>query len=196
MKEDILEQLVDDYLQSNGYLTRHNIKYRLNNHGNHSDIDVIGYNPKKHGPDRVWAVNCKSWMGGFNAESWIKNLEKNKIVAGRDAWRFFRELIVEEWTNAFVDAIEDTTGTREFTHVTAATAIRGDRTTWINCPLFANNLGNKIQIKMMDLPEIIQHHQQNIPNAVASTNIGRILQLFHAAGVYCESPRTDGKSKS
>jgi hypothetical protein len=46
MKKDILEQPVDDYLQGKGYLTRHNIRFRPNNHGNHSDIDVIGYNPK------------------------------------------------------------------------------------------------------------------------------------------------------
>ena len=28
MKEDILEQLVDDYLQAKGYFTRHNINFR------------------------------------------------------------------------------------------------------------------------------------------------------------------------
>ena len=28
MKEDILEQLVDDYLQTEGYFTRHNLKFK------------------------------------------------------------------------------------------------------------------------------------------------------------------------
>ncbi len=28
MKEDILEQLVDDYLQMRGYFTRHNVKFK------------------------------------------------------------------------------------------------------------------------------------------------------------------------
>ena len=54
MKEDILEQLVDDYLQSQGYFTRHNIKFRpRSDHpdfvklkdSNHSDIDVVGFHP-------------------------------------------------------------------------------------------------------------------------------------------------------
>lgn len=48
MKEDILEQIVDEYLLHKGYFTLHNIKYRPNpDHrvfdkqadSNHSDID-------------------------------------------------------------------------------------------------------------------------------------------------------------
>jgi len=62
MKEDILEQLVDDYLQTKGYFTRHNIKfepdrshpdYAVRKDDNHSDIDVIGYNLRKEAADRV-----------------------------------------------------------------------------------------------------------------------------------------------
>jgi hypothetical protein len=54
VKEDILEQLVDDYLQSQGYFTRRNIKYRPQSDladfdkrldPNHSDIEVIGIHP-------------------------------------------------------------------------------------------------------------------------------------------------------
>jgi hypothetical protein len=69
MKEDILEQLVDDYLQVRGYFTRHNLKFRpkaehpefiRNQDSNHSDIDVLGYNPLLCGPARIMAVSCKS----------------------------------------------------------------------------------------------------------------------------------------
>lgn len=28
MKEDVLEQIVDDYLQFNGYFTTHNVRFR------------------------------------------------------------------------------------------------------------------------------------------------------------------------
>ncbi len=54
MKEDILEQLVDDYLQARGYFTRHNLKFlprkdhlefQSRNDSNHSDIDVLGFHP-------------------------------------------------------------------------------------------------------------------------------------------------------
>ena len=62
MKEDILEQLVDDYLQYKGYFTRHNIKYRPSpqhpdfdklQDSNHSDIDVLAINPLLSGPKAV-----------------------------------------------------------------------------------------------------------------------------------------------
>jgi hypothetical protein len=69
VKEDVLEQLVDDYLRHKGCLTRHNIRFRpradhpafkkkLNS--NDSDIDIIAINPRMKGPGRVWAVTCKS----------------------------------------------------------------------------------------------------------------------------------------
>ncbi|MGD0183614.1 MAG: hypothetical protein ABSC25_00005, partial [Roseiarcus sp.] len=49
MKEDILEQIVEDYIQSQGYFTRHNVKFlprkdhpqfNAKDDSNDSDIDV------------------------------------------------------------------------------------------------------------------------------------------------------------
>ena len=51
MKEDVLEQIVDDYLQHRGFFTTHNIRFRPSQHhpdrvsekdGVHSDIGVVG----------------------------------------------------------------------------------------------------------------------------------------------------------
>jgi hypothetical protein len=62
-KEDILEQLVEEFLIHRGYFVRHNVKFLTNrNHpdfdskldSNHSDIDVLGFNPLFEGFDRVW----------------------------------------------------------------------------------------------------------------------------------------------
>src|SRR3954464_13844287 len=101
MKEDILEQLVDDYFQLEGYFTRHNIKFRprrehadfeSNKDSNHSDIDVIGINPKLDGHNRVIAVSCKSNQGGFRVERRLAEIELDKTVSGRKAWQAFREL--------------------------------------------------------------------------------------------------------
>lgn len=70
MKEDILEQLVDDYLQLKGYFTIHNVKFRpaqddaayvTNQDTVHSDVDIVGFHPLLNGPDRVWVASCKSW---------------------------------------------------------------------------------------------------------------------------------------
>jgi hypothetical protein len=66
MKEDILEQLVDEHLQIEGYFTRHNIKFRPDKEhsqfeskqdSNHSDIDVIEINPLLAGRDSL-SLRC------------------------------------------------------------------------------------------------------------------------------------------
>ena len=189
MKEDILEQLVDDYLQSEGYFTRHNIKFRpRNDHpdfqskkdSNHSDIDVIGFHPKRTGADRVRVVSCKSWQVGFRVSSKLAELAQNKIISGREAWQGFRELMRPKWSEAFIDAVEAATGTRKFTYVLAVTAIIGDRRQWETHPPFIAALhGNPI--RMIELSEMLDHVQKMSTTTVASSDIGRVLQLMRAA---------------
>lgn len=127
MKEDILEQLVDEYLQHKGYFTTHNVKFRPNkSHADynskqdsvHSDIDVLAYNPTLEGPERVLVVNCKSWQNGLNIKSKLSEFEQNKIVSGREAWRGFRELLNPKWSEAFREKVYEASGSRVFTHVT------------------------------------------------------------------------------
>jgi hypothetical protein len=140
MKEDILEQLVDDYLQSRGYFTRHNIKFKprsdhpefvTKEDSNHSDIDVLGLHPRLVGPSRVIAVSCKSWQGGFNVEAGLRDIAADRVVSGRHAWKFFRELLRPKWSDAFRAVIEHETGATEFTYVTAVTVLKGDASLWI-----------------------------------------------------------------
>ena len=54
MKEDVLEQIVDDYLQFDGYFTMHNVRFRPSpddpDYGRAqdavpSDVDVVGLPP-------------------------------------------------------------------------------------------------------------------------------------------------------
>ena len=74
-KEDILEQIVEEYLVHSGYFVQHNIKFLArkdhpdfvrNQDSNHSDIDVIGYHPLLKAHKKVVVVSCKSWQRGFN----------------------------------------------------------------------------------------------------------------------------------
>src|SRR5687767_5818811 len=139
MKEDILEQVVDDYLQSRGYFTRHNLKFRpRTTHPDYctkddcvpSDIDVLGVNPHRRGPARVVVVSCKSWQSGLRVSSKLTELKENKRVSGRDAWRGFRELMVPKWSQGFRDAVYAATGSRAFTYVVAVTRLHGDRIEW------------------------------------------------------------------
>ena len=189
MKEDILEQLVDDYLQTEGYFTRHNIKFRpRNDHpdfdskkdSNHSDIDVIGIHPKKTGPDRVWVASCKSWQSGFNVRAKLEELAENKTRSGRKAWQFFRELMKPKWSEAFIDAVESVAGTREFTYVLAVTVIIGDRRSWEGHRPFIEAMGGN-PIRMIELSEMLDSIKTQSTTTVASSDIGRVLQLMSAA---------------
>ena len=150
-KEDILEQLAEEFLIHQVYFVRHNVKFlprkdhpdfghKLDS--NHSDIDVLGYHPGLRGPNRVWAVSCKSWQGGFNPISKINEITLNKKIAGREAWKGFRELASPKWSEAFVAAIEEATGQRQFTYVTAVTKLVGDRSIWENHPPFCKAMVN------------------------------------------------------
>ena len=189
MKEDILEQLVDDFLQSSGYFTRHNIKFRprKNSNGyesksdsNHSDIDVLGINPKKEGADRVWVVSCKSWQSGFNIAAELDAIENEKRRSGREAWKRFRELLVPRWTDAFFDAIGEATGQTAFTYVTAVTFVKGKTLDWERYPAFVSSLkGNPL--KVLELQEVLKYLDESISTTVASSAIGRTLQLMRAS---------------
>ena len=156
MKEDILEQLVDDYLKFNGYFTAHNVKFQpAQTHPEYvkkddcvaSDIDVIGFHPRREGPDRVWVVSCKSWQLGFDPKYRIAAIEGDKRISGRKAWQSFRELVKAKWADGLILEIERLTGCKEFTYITAVTKLRGDKQVWQEYAPFRSNLrGNPIRV--------------------------------------------------
>jgi hypothetical protein len=134
MKEDILEQLVDDYLKASGFFTIHNVKFKplptdceyvASDDCVASDIDVLGFHPKRRGPSRVWVVSCKSWQLGFNPQEKITAIEQNKTVSGRKAWQGFRELTKRKWAEGLMSEVERLTDSTQFTYVTAVTKLRG-----------------------------------------------------------------------
>jgi hypothetical protein len=190
MKEDILEQLVDDYLQANGYFTRHNVKFKplttadgfvANDDRVDSDVDVVGINPKVEGPKRVLVVSCKSWQGGFDPTYWISCIEHNKIISGRPAWKAFRELVMKKWADALIAKTRELTGTQSFTYVTAVTKLTGPESKWVEHEMFSRNLcGNPI--KILTLEQILEYLYKNIGTAVAPSEVGRLLQVMKACG--------------
>lgn len=190
MKEDILEQLVDEYLQHKGYFTTHNVKFKpRKDHADfdsrqdsvHSDIDVLAFHPRLTGPERVVIVSCKSWQGGFNPLSKISEFENDKIVSGREAWRGFRELLKPKWSEAFVEKIFEVTGSCEFTHITAVTLLKGDRNAWENNQVFKAAM-NGNPIKIITLNEMLDELYPIINQTPASSAVGRFLQVAKASG--------------
>ena len=144
-KEDIFEQIVEEYLVHKGYFVQHNIKFLprkdhpdfvLNKDSNHSDIDVLAIHPKLSGPEAVMAVSCKSWQSGFNPASEIDAIMNDKTVRGRKAWQSFCELCVPKWSEAFVSAVRDATGTDQFTYSLAVAHVKRGSTGLGSPPAF------------------------------------------------------------
>jgi hypothetical protein len=190
-KEDILEQLTEDFLIHKGYFVRHNIKFlprkghpnfEVKLDSNHSDIDVLGYHPRLQGSDRVWAVSCKSWQAGFHVLSKLSEIKENKKIAGRDAWKGFRELTIPKWSEGFIDAIERETGQRSFTYVTAVTKLVGEPKLWEDYPPFCEAMENN-PIRIIALHEMLAEVHSDVGTTLAGTELGRMLQLIRAAGV-------------
>lgn len=195
-KEDILEQIVEEFLIHHGYFVQHNVKFLprrthsefvLNKDANHSDIDVIGFNPHKHGPQRVWAVSCKSWQSGFRPVGTIKAINERKKISGREAWKSFRELSVPKWSEGFIDAVRQATGTDKFTYVTAVAKLTGDREVWQKHAPFVQAMnGNPIQI--ITFAEMVHDIEGKLTKTLAATEVGRMLQMFAAAGIKLRQP--------
>ena len=192
-KEDILEQIVEEYLIHKGYFVQHNIKFRprqdhpdfvSNQDSNHSDIDVIGYHPIIKGERKIMVVSCKSWQNGFNPAYEIEAILNNKKVSGRVAWKAFRELTVPKWSEAFLRAIKDATGEDRFTYITAVTHLRGNgnKDVWENHAPFRDALnGNPVTI--LTFREMVTEIHARLTKTLAATEVGRMLQLFSAAGM-------------
>jgi hypothetical protein len=191
MKEDILEQLVDEYLMHQGYFTMHNVKFKpRKDHADYlrlkdavaSDIDVLAVHPLKTGADRVIAVSCKSWQEGFNPGYSLGCIAADKKIGGRTAWLSFRELCSDKWADGFLDTVEQKTGTRQFVYWTAVTRLLnpGSRSGWEGNPEFQQRLeGNAIRI--VPFAEMLEEVWGQLSTTVAATELGRVLQLMKAS---------------
>jgi hypothetical protein len=190
MKEDILEQLVDDYLMFNGYFTIHNVKFRpcathqeyvKNQDSSFSDVDVVGFNPLLKGCDRTWVVSCKSWQAGFDPAGNIAKIDSDEIIHGRPRWKSFRELAKPKWGHGLIAKVQELTGSTQFTYLTAVTKLKGDARAWEEHRPFKKNLrGNPIRI--LTLQEMLNDLYKKADKTLASSEIGRLLQVIKASG--------------
>ena len=190
MKEDILEQLVDDYLKFNGFFTIHNVKFQpSNSHPDYikaadcvaSDVDVVGFHPMRSGTDKVWVVSCKSWQIGFDARDRVEAIEQDKKREGRPAWQSFRELVKPKWAHGLITEIERLTGTTQFTYVTAVTKLIGSAERWEQNEIFRKNLRSN-PIRILTLQEMLSDLYGKTKTTVASSEVGRLLQVIKASG--------------
>jgi len=197
MKEDVLEQVVEDYLQLCGYFTRHNLRFKpardspdfvSSQDSVASDIDVVGFKPNARGSARVWAVSCKSWQPGFDPGAKLKEMRREKVNPKRETWRGFRELWDPKWAMAFRAEITRATGVRTFKYSIAVTRLRGAMTqpdaevAWQNDPTIASNLAGS-KFSFLTMREMWSLLQSELTTTPASSEIGRLAQLLKAAKI-------------
>lgn len=191
MKEDVLEQVVEDYLQFQGYFTIHNVPFHPDKaHRDYdsqedsvpSDIDVLGINPRKRGTDRVIAVTCKSWQDGFHAERLLAQLRDERPNPKRARWRQFRELWKPKWSEAFRQQIEERTGAKRFAYRIAVTKLKGDPSGWHSERTIARNLPG-CSFGFYEMETMWEAILDKLTERPAASELGRLAQLLKAAGV-------------
>jgi len=132
MKEDILEQIAEDYFVSQpGFFVKSNLKYRPDDSVKgydprtdsvHSDIDVVAINNAFK--NEIYVINCKSWQGGLDLpflETTILDAIKRKATKNpgkREFWMSFRELCSIKWSKAFVNKMRSELGIKNGVTVT------------------------------------------------------------------------------
>jgi hypothetical protein len=195
VKEDVLEQIVDDYLQFEGYFTIHNVRfrprpdhpeYRSTDDSVPSDVDVVGYHPGVRGRNRVVVVSCKSWQGGFDATAKLAELRGTKKNPKRATWRHFRELWIPKWSEAFRQTIQERTGQSDFDYRIAVTRLKGDAAAWDSDPTISTNLSG-CSVGFLTLQEMWGELLKRLTITPAPSEIGRVAQLLKAAGLTAES---------
>lgn len=190
MKEDVLEQVVDDWMQHRGFFTRHNIRFKPSPEAADyvpdddrvpSDVDILGIDPTASDDwDAVWVVSCKSWQSGFNATAKLAELRGEKKNPKRETWRHFRELWVPKWSQAFIDEVERLTGQRRFSYWIAVTRLTGDSDAWSAEPTFQQNLeGNPVRFLTLEM--MWTQLVRDLTTTPAASEIGRLAQLLKAA---------------
>lgn len=191
MKEDVLEQIVDDYLQLNGYFTIHNVRFKpspdhpdyvANDDRVASDVDVVGLHPLKRGTDRVWVVSCKAWQAGFNADRILRELRGELKGGKRETWRYFRELWKPKWSEAFREEIQSRANSTKFKYSIAVTNLIGNGEEWKDDATINENLGGN-PFSFLTLEAMWTEYLEAVGTTPQPSSIGRLAQLLKAAGV-------------
>jgi hypothetical protein len=196
MKEDVLEQVAEDYLQSQGYLTTHNVRfnppkdhseYISNKDSVPSDVDVVGLHPRRTGPERVIVVSCKSWQTGFDATRILAQLRGEVPNPKRAQELRFRELWIPKWALGFRQRIEELTGQPDFTYCLAVTHLKGDTEAWSSDPTIRENLAGN-PLRFLPLETMWSEVLASVTTTPASSEMGRLAQLLKAAGLTAPQP--------
>jgi len=100
MKEDVLEQVVEDYLQLRGYFTIHNLRFKpdkvtLNTSRTKMAFRATSSRWHQSIADRASAGprrSCKAWQSGFEAAAKLAQMRGERKQPKCQTWQHCREL--------------------------------------------------------------------------------------------------------
>jgi hypothetical protein len=127
-------------------------------------------------------VSCKSWQGGFRADRKLKELRREVSQPKRETWRYFRELWIPKWSEAFRSEIKARTGSDKFSYFIAVSKLVGDGSAWGEDPTIKKNLGGN-PIGFLELGSMWSEYLEAVGTTPQPSAIGRLAQLLKAAGV-------------
>ncbi len=194
MTEDVLEQVVDDWLRRQGYFTRTNVRfgpsptdpgYSSKAHNQQSDIDVVAIKPTAPaGPDRVLAISCKAMQVGFSPNRWLAAADDDKVYNGKQARKHLRELWDPIWAASLKTRIKELTGADEFTYVLAVTRLgtggEPDTSIWHAHPIVGPNLG-AIPSTVFTFGRMWTELSEEVTERIEPSHVGRLAQLLKAS---------------
>jgi len=193
MIEDVLEQVVDDWLRRDGFFTRTNVRfgpsvgdagYSSREHNQQSDLDVLAIKPTERGPRRVLAVSCKAMQAGFSPNRWLTAADADRKYNGKDARKHLRELWDPVWAESLRRRVLELTGSRRFTYALAVTRVgpggNSDTSCWLHHPVVGENLaGNPSEV--LTFSRMWTDLRQNVKEQIEPSHVGRLAQMLKAA---------------
>ena len=189
MKEDVLEQIIDETTRKSLAISPSTMSSSSPTRSTANTsrgmtllhrTSTLSRLPLEARTDRVRAVSCKSWQSGFRADWHLAGLEKRRPSHPRRAsWKHFRELWIPKWSEAFRERIFALTGAHAFHYSIACTRVVGDGDAWTAHKTIKENLGPGSKIRACAVG--LQFHQ--IKLTPAPSEIGRLAQLLKSARV-------------
>lgn len=193
MTEDVLEQVVDDWLRRGGYFTRTNVRfgpavgdagYSSRAHNQRSDLDVLAVKPTETGATGVLAVSCKAMQAGFSRTDGSPPRTPTCVYNGKDARKHLRELWDPVWAAALRRRVHELTGSHHFTYAFAVTRVGSGGNTdvdcWLQHPIVSKNLaGNPCEV--LTFGRMWSELRQDVKEQIEPSHVGRLAQLLKAA---------------
>lgn len=198
MTEDVLEQVVDDWLRRKGYFTRTNVRfgpgkndlgYTARDHNQMSDLDVLAVSPrrKRNDAQAVYAVSCKAMQEGFSPNGWLAAVENGRRYKGRGkgaAWKHLRELWDPVWAASLRSRVQELTGATRFTYVLAVTRLgqggSADMSVLQGHARIGPNLaGNPCEL--WTFSRMWTELSEEVSEQIEPSHVGRLAQLLKAS---------------